>query len=92
MVTFFHSARIHHQTMIQNRLRLSLHLRFGGLLSRPIETSGASHHLLESASLWTLGHGTRVCAYGTAILTNREPSELVRKRIFLCHPGKDTEK
>ena len=25
---------------------------------------------------------TPVCAYGTAILTNREPSELVAERIF----------
>ena len=33
----------------------------------------------ENASLWL---ATLVCAHGTAILTNRGPSELVEERIF----------
>ena len=42
----------------------------------------ALHCSLENASLWPLGHGTLVCAHGTTILTNHEPSELVGDRIF----------
>ena len=44
--------RIYHQAMSKNRPRLSLHLRLGGLLSRPLETRGASRRSFENASLW----------------------------------------
>ena len=68
--------------MTKNRPCLSLRLRLSGQLSRSLEMRGALRGLLENASLWPLGHDTRVCAHGTTILTNREPSELVGECIF----------
>ena len=69
---------------MKNKLCLSLRsrLELGGLLSRPLETCDASRRSLENASLWPLGPGNLVCAHGTTILTNREPSELVGEHIF----------
>ena len=54
--------------------------RRAGLLKR----RGALRRSLElkNASLWPLVPGNLVCAHGTTILTNREPSELVEERIF----------
>ena len=77
----------------KNRPQLLLRLRLSGLLSRPLKTRGTPRCLLKNASLWPLGHGTLVCAHGTTILTNCEPSRLghrvykknVRlKNIFRC--------
>ena len=69
-------------TTTKNRPRLSLRSRLSGLLSRSLETRGAWRCSLENASLWPLGHDTLVCAHGTTILINCEPSELVGERIF----------
>ena len=51
-------------------------------MSRPLEKCSASCCLLENVSLYSLGHGTLVCAHDTTILTNHEPSKLVGERIF----------
>ena len=45
---------------------------------------GTSRRSLKNASLWLLDPGSLICAYGTTILTNREPSELVGEHIVLC--------
>ena len=78
--------RIDHQTMTKNRPRLSLRLRLGGLPSRPVEMSSTLCHSLklkyDNASLWPIGPGNLVCAHGTTILTNCEPSKLVGECIF----------
>ena len=49
------------------------------LLSRPLETRGASCRSFMNASLWL---ATLVCAHDSATLSNRGPSELVEERIF----------
>ena len=78
--------RIYHKTMTKNRPHLSLRSRLGGLPSRPVEMSGTLRHSLkldhENASLWPIGPGNLVCAHGTTILTNYEPSKLVEECIF----------
>ena len=38
-----------------------------------------------------LGPGNLVCAHGTTILTNREPSELVEECVFYAPTGYDTD-
>ena len=61
----------YHQAMMKNRPRLSLHSRLGGLLSRPVETRGAS---CRSFRRECISMATLVCAHG--------PSELVEECIF----------
>ena len=73
------SCRIYHHTKTKNRPHLS---RLSGLLSRSLKTRGALCCLFENVSLWPLGHDTLLCAHGTIILTNHEPSELVGECIF----------
>ena len=55
--------------MTKNRSHLLLHLRLVGLLSRPLETCGASHCSFKNTSVVTPCNAT--------IATSCEPSELV---------------
>ena len=48
-----------------------------------LETRGAScHEFVREYNSMADTMATLVCAYGTVILTNRGPSELVEERIF----------
>ena len=70
------TTRLWPYAMTKNRLCRSLHLRLGGLLSRPFEMCSGSCPSFKIASI------SIVTAHGTAILTTRGPSELVAERIF----------
>ena len=69
----FSLCQIYHQAMTKNRPCLSLCSRLGSLLSWP----PFAPFIQERISMATL-----VCAYSTANLTNRGPSELVEECIF----------
>ena len=63
---------------------LSLRSRLGCLPSRSVKTCNALRGLfvLENESLWLLGPSHFVCAHGTTILTNREPSKLIGESAY----------
>ena len=86
MATFGHSMNVESTTRLWQRTpRLSLHLRLSSLLSRLL-TPGTWCHLFKPECL---SMATLVYAHGTNV-TILTPG-LVAERIFLCHPGKDTD-
>ena len=66
--------------MTKNRCRLSLHSRVGGTWP----AVQASRNALFVRECIHISMATLVCAHGTAILTNHEPSELVEEHIFFA--------
>ena len=84
MVTF--SLRLDIESMTRPQQRADITSRFarGSMAEQACQNLRCLRRslTLENASLWPLGPGNIVCAYGTTILTNRESSELVGERIF----------
>ena len=74
-------AQTHHRNgsiESKNRPHSLRRSRLGGLLSRPLQIRSALRYIF----IWEcIPRATLVCAYGTAIVSNRGSSELTAERI-----------